>query len=852
VARHAIVKEKAGRRNQPPPSRHASLSNGPSPVAATPVPPADGPDQGAVKLLPPPPRPTGAVTPPVSWPAGSAPEPLAPVSAAKAAEAGVDGLGDWADPAAEVMHPWAAALRQRGSVGSPQRGAEPRPGAGPQDGPALDAADGEPESLPRWAQVLRQQSGPEPKSERAGAAHRAPGARSWRAAAPGRPTGERTPLMGARDAVAVADTGSGSAGTALAGGAGTVARSAGHSRTRRKRTRVVPSVPPPREASSGSSAATISTDPMGQEAQAGHEAQASQEVPVGLAAQAAQASQADQPEQTDQPEQAAQGPAVPKADGTIWTREQHGARQFTLHGLVIFAGSLALFLLRFLVPSPVGMADNGDGPRLMCGLGVSPVTGGNERYDGYAYFRYALSPHICGHASVYQSSEHLLLVVSRWLTPILGLPGVVSLVALGILTSAIAAVGVAAVACALASTLRCRLAVAGLIWLVMADAAFFDTFASPYSEGATLVGLLLVVAGLAYLGRGGVASAAGMVLAGAGGYLTILSKEQYLTLAVPVCGGLLLAATGREGRRGIRRFLTWRMAAAVLTATLLGTASLAYAQQDADSPYTTLLHQEQVVDVIFTDIVNVRGGGPADWSALEQLGLPGSWASYAGDTFWSRHSVYDSPLYKRYDDKLTDGNLAHYLLVHPVTALIIAQHAATSALNLRVNYLGTYAPGAGQPPGTLENRVGVISSLVGVIPSVLGLFWLIPVWAAMIALAVITLRRPRRVRWHHDASVIGLCLTGCAIAAFVPAAFFAGVETTRHMLGSNMATALAFAVSATLLASLLRHGLAQDSRAARSRMAVSGPRALAPPAEPAVLDAEPAALAAAAPPPPPR
>jgi hypothetical protein len=147
-----------------------------------------------------------------------------------------------------------------------------------------------------------------------------------------------------------------------------------------------------------------------------------------------------------------------------------------------------------------------------------------------------------------------------------------------------------------------------------------------------------------------------------------------------------------------------------------------------------------------------------------------------------------------------------------------------SALQLRPTDLGSYAPGSRLPPGTLENRVNIISSIEGIIPSQLGLFWLVPLWAAMLALSVVTLRRPRRVSWHHDAAVVSLCLAGCAVTAFVPAAFFAGVETTRHMMGSNMATALAFTVSATLLGSLLRDGLSASSRAAPSRMSVPLPR----------------------------
>jgi hypothetical protein len=523
-----------------------------------------------------------------------------------------------------------------------------------------------------------------------------------------------------------------------------------------------------------------------------------------------------------------------------------------MHWGAIFGGSMGLFLLRFLVPSPVGMADGGDGVRLMCGLGVAPVTGGSERYDGYAYFRYALSPGNCAHASLYSSSQHVLLVAARWLTPILGLKGVVNLIALGVLTCALASVGIASLACGLAPAIRSRLTVAAALWLVMADAVFFDTFASPYSEGATLTGLLLVTAGLVYVGRGGLASAAGIVLAGAGGYLVVLSKEEYVALVVPAGAGLLLATLvrrrrrgegqrgegqrgegqrgerwrgegrrgeGREGGwqdgggRGGRRRLTGQLAAASLVAALLGAGAVAYAQQDAAAPYTRLLHQEQVVDVIFSNIVPKRITVTEARARLAALGLPPSWEQYAGHNFWSKPSVYNNPLYGRYADKLTDTNLARYLLTHPLKTVQIAQASAVDAMNLRVNYLGNYGPSASVPPGTLDNRVGIVSSIVGVIPTQLGLFWLIPLWAVMLALSVITLRRPRTVSWHHDAAVATIALTGCALAAFVPAAFFDGIETTRHMLGMNMATALAFTVSFTLLASLLRRGLRQESLA---------------------------------------
>lgn len=498
-------------------------------------------------------------------------------------------------------------------------------------------------------------------------------------------------------------------------------------------------------------------------------------------------------------------PAGPAAAPTDWlTRiRQPDIRLFARWWLTVFGSSLALFLARFLLPSPVGMADNGDGPRMMCGLGVAPVTSTFPRYDGFAYFTFTPSPD-CANAAVYNSSEHLLLAAARDLTPLLRLPGTVSLIALGLITCVLQSAGIASLACGLRLSFRSTLLLAGALWLIMADAAFFDTYASPYSEGATLTGLLLLTAGLLYLGRGPLGLAFGLLLCAVGGYLAVLSKEQYLLLVVPV-GIAIVAASASRARPGLARFLTARTAAAGLVAGLLAVGTVAYLHQDATSPYAASLHQEQVVDVIFEDIVNGHDNATADLAAL---GLPASWASYAGDSFWAPRSVYHDPLYLRYVNRLTDANLARFLLTHPADAIAIGQRSANDALQLRVDYLGSYAPAAGHPSGSLENRVTVLTSLVQAIPAGLGLAWLLPLWAAMAAIGTWALRTARpSARWHRDAAYAICMLTGCAVAAFVPAAYFAGVETTRHMLGSNLATALAFALAAILLASMVRHGI---------------------------------------------
>ncbi len=493
-----------------------------------------------------------------------------------------------------------------------------------------------------------------------------------------------------------------------------------------------------------------------------------------------------------------------------------GRRRLPVRWLSVFALSSGLLLARFLVPVPVGQADNRDGPRLMCGRGLhlGPIVPrGDPRFFRFAYFAYAPSPS-CGKLPTYPSSELVPLEVARLLTAVLRLPGTLNLIALGLLMCLLTAVGIASLATGLRLPLWAQLLVAAAVWLIMADAAFFDVDASPFSEPAALVGLLLVAAGVVCLGRGWHESLAGLALAGTGGFLAILSKEQYLILAAPVCLTLVLAGAARSGGRGqglrgwLGRFRGRQAGAALAVALVLAVLSGGYLLWDRTSPYAARLHHVQAVDMIFDDIVNGHDDARAD---LRALGLPASWARYAGDYYWDTTSVRNDPLYPRYEDKLTDGNITRFLLTHPGRMISIGQQAAEFAQQFRVTSLGDYPPSAGHPPGAPESRVTVVTWLMRRLPAGLGLFWYVPLWAVMTALAAAALARRRRP-WHRDAAAGVLCMTGCAVVAFIPPAYFAGISTTRHMAGANLATALAFVLSVALAASVWQRPADEFSR----------------------------------------
>ena len=479
--------------------------------------------------------------------------------------------------------------------------------------------------------------------------------------------------------------------------------------------------------------------------------------------------------------------------------------------LPIFGVSLVLFIVRLLVPTPVGQADNHDGGRLMCDLGLRAVVPhGYPRWFSYAYFVYV--PHGgCSRIPLYPSSQVVPLEMAKVLTQVLGLHGTLNLIVLGIGTCVVASFGIATLATGLRLRPWAQLVIAASVWLIMADAAFFDVWASPFSEPAALIGLLLVAAGVVYLGRGRRETVFGLAVAGVGGLLAALSKEQYLILAIPICLTLLLAGLARGGGRGLRRFRARQAGAAIAVAGIVAVSTAGYWYWDSTSRHAARLHHEQAVDMIFMDIVTKPGNALA---GLRALGLPASWAKYAGHDSWTKLNPLHDPLFPQYEAKLSEGNIAHYLLTHPASIVRIGQRAAGLAQRFRVTYLGNYPPSAGHPPGALESRVAVVTWLVHQLPLGLGLFWLAPLWTAMAAVAIAALFLRRGGAWHRDGAVLVLCMTGCAIAAFIPPAYFAGISITRHMVGMNLATALAVPVAIALAASLLRQGLSRRGRRA--------------------------------------
>ncbi|MFC4085119.1 glycan biosynthesis hexose transferase WsfD [Amycolatopsis samaneae] len=444
-------------------------------------------------------------------------------------------------------------------------------------------------------------------------------------------------------------------------------------------------------------------------------------------------------------------------------------------GFGVFGAVLSVLLVRFLVPRPVSMSDNGDGFRVLCGAGI-PWRSGPEPF---ARLVYDVPGGTC--EPTYLLSQSWLASAARRIGAHFGEHESLNLAVLGIVSSALIAAAITAVVLGLPGRRGVRLAVAAGLLLVVGDSAFFGYFASVLGEGAAFLGLLLVAGGLLLTARVGWWSYAGMAVTVLGGVVAINAKVQTLMILPLLVVAVLLVRPG--GRRGLARWVP-----SLLVAAALG--GLTYAAQQsvepAKAPDGTLAarpgddsREINMFNTVFLNIVDGKHDTQADLAAL---GLPPGFARYAGNGWWHPNPATLDPEYPRYRDKLSRHNVAGYFASHPGRTLEVLNRAASDLLTARPDYLGSFDASAGLPPHAQEYRMPVVSWLTGLFAP-LGLFALVPLW-------LFVAWRGVRHRRAALGAVLGLLLA-VAVGQFVLAALGDGIENVKHQAVALFATLLA-------------------------------------------------------------
>ncbi|MEV8614473.1 hypothetical protein AB0383_42325 [Amycolatopsis sp. NPDC051373] len=445
-------------------------------------------------------------------------------------------------------------------------------------------------------------------------------------------------------------------------------------------------------------------------------------------------------------------------------------------GLAIFGASLALLLVRFLIPRPIGMADNGDGWRLLCKLGGKQL---DRPSEGFVRFSYGAGVPC---TSDYVSSQTWLDWLASKAGHLFGSSAVLNLLVLGVGTCVLVAVAITAAVTGLDLERRGKVVATVLLLIVMGDSAFFGYFASTLSEGAAFLGMLLIAGGLLLMHRDRAQRYAGAAFTVLGGLIDINAKSQTLLLIPVFVLAVLLVKP--QGERGKAR---WALPLAVLVLVGGGT----FAVQSHGDPANAEYREANVYNAIFDSIADGKHDTNADLAAL---GLPRSFARYIGTGWWTPGSARTDPLYPRYRDKISRRNVLAYYESHPARVAQILQQGGVNTLTARPDNLGSFGELSGRPRLSKEHRVPVFSGPAA-LAAPAGLFVLVPLWLLMIWAAVRAFRRGR-----HEYGLVVLMLTFFAIGQLGLSALGEGVEGVKHQLLTLFPTvlALAFAILSLL------------------------------------------------------
>jgi len=460
-------------------------------------------------------------------------------------------------------------------------------------------------------------------------------------------------------------------------------------------------------------------------------------------------------------------------------------------------------LLQLLWGQDIGLADNGDGFRLMCHFRLLKSV---DAIGNPLVLHYDLTPYGCLPDLAYLSSQEWLVRPAIWAYRLRhGAEAGFDLRYFGVLHSALFGVLLSALYLTLPGSRRVRVLTIVLAGVLLADVTFVTYFVSPFSEPATFLGLLAVVATTAWYVRERQRPLVALLALLAATVFLVLAKAQTFVFALLLCPVLLSRAVDIGPLRG-----SWkgRLIPAMVGVVLVVTAGANVVRQPkffAEVNKHNLVFQTLLVD-------------SADPEAtLRSLGAPTGLVRYRGTGYFGVEAATKEgdPEYQQFQRVVDRRKLVTYLATKPNHWVPLLRAGAEAVSSLRTTYLSNYpVPRAGDE--LLARRPNPTERLLGAVGTaswpVLALVWLV----VMVAAAVPLCRRP----FGPDARALGAVsylLAGTALSQVLVSLVGDGYyELVKHTVLAGYATALLVAITIAALVGVVGRRLDRRRTPART------------------------------------
>lgn len=448
-------------------------------------------------------------------------------------------------------------------------------------------------------------------------------------------------------------------------------------------------------------------------------------------------------------------------------------------GWLLTAACLFYFSWRLFVPPVIGVANNGDFPKITGWMAVGPVSGSYDD-DEYRYVttRYTRSPKFAWQ-SHYYSSEQFFAWAGDGLARLWQRSGEFDVRWMGLVHLSVLMAGFAWLMAALQPmgiAVQCTAGAA--IALIFGDAAYLGYANSFYTDAGALASAMVMLSGLIDLAVRGY-SRTRLIGTTAGAMLLASSKPLHAALAILPAVLVYLLVRNR--------------AAVIAGAAILAAAVLLVVISPGGWKTFPLF------DVTFQ---KVAAHSPAPAKDLADLGLGPENVRYVGmNAFQAGNPTSDQKWSDMFLRQVTMGRLARFYLTHPRrTAGILWRDLKDQANQLEVRGLGYYARGSGRGPAA--PAPGYWSGLRGDV--LRRAPWTAPLWLLLVSAGC--LARRSKLSW--------ICLMAAAMAAgeFVLASLLDAVDTSRHLFFFHVMTEVTICFAVTALASAVAARSAELAR----------------------------------------